>query len=875
MMLMTEAGIMAEADARVFGLLMSANRTARRMMAADRTIAGAYARVATLRRKQEAKASRDHARADRELVRELGASVAPGWGRTFVVRMPGSPPATFQSASATLRAAARASTTVRAIRAYTTPLRDTRGRVALYMDIKYRGLKSKGWRPGLSADHIGYILRELALEMAEAQLGRPISNMGETAEEIIACWRALEEVEAGYRANAKVQYRIVWNLPHELDADQRRALVEGFCERTFGRLGLPYVAAIHDPDAKGDRRNHHAHICFSTRPCERSGDHEWAIAEEKVNGLTDKPGLRLVRALAAAHMNRACRAAGSTTLFTHQTYAERGIDAERQAHVGPEAMAAHDRGEAVGVISHNAAIVQRNELAVERQQVERQLDATQHLERLLAEADGMAERRSVVRAGRDAADALLDAAKAFARAVVRSARSGNYLSIRAFELRARAMRVQRRLPVPERRVVARAAVAQVLSLTPQIGRRASARSERLASTTLAAVPRLIGGARAIRAASAVTSPSGNRTASARVERAGNIVRVSARVVADSRSHAATLISASQAHADLRAIEPRLVDRRAADRQRRHDEAERRRDADLQRERDADVARQRAARIEEACRILLDTPVRPYRRNGRTLHLDLAPLTAIERDLVGSVGIGDPSLRDALIARAKSDAQADAASNPEAAPAPSAAQQPPADAIAVPEADDGKRINTALSALRDRDEWVRQDADGLFTFSEAALQAAGLNPADVITPAVQHEIEAIGFGQVDRLDPVITDMSGRPPFIINEDTIKLDPRFPADLRNDVTRWSAEPQFRALVAKLWPQLGIDRPSQSARDNASKATAQRCVNMAKQVADTDTDPQRDVQVEKGDRVDPGVNRPVRRFHPGMIPGGGGMGS
>lgn len=405
-MLMTEAGIMAEADARVFGMLMSANRTARRLMAADRTMAGAYARVATLRRMQDAKASRQHERADRELARELGASITPGWGRTFLVRMPVSPPASSKPSSVSVKTAGRASTARRAIRAYAAPLRDSRGRVALYMKVKYRGFGSKGWRPGLSADHIGYILRDLALEMAEAQLGRPISNMGERVEEIEACWRALEEVEAGYRANSKVQYRIVWNLPHELDADQRRGLVEEFCERTFGRLGLPYIAAIHEPDAKSDRRNYHAHICFSTRPCERISDHEWAIAEEKINGLTDKPGLRLVRSLAAAHMNRACRSAGLTILFTHQTYAERGLDAERQTHVGPEAMAAHDRGEFVGVIARNAMIVEQNEAAIAGQRVEQQLDATAHLRKLLEQAERASIRRSGVIAGIDAAHRL-------------------------------------------------------------------------------------------------------------------------------------------------------------------------------------------------------------------------------------------------------------------------------------------------------------------------------------------------------------------------------------------------------------------------------------------------------------------------------------
>lgn len=826
------------------------------------------------------------------------------------------------------------------------------------MDIKYRGLKSKGWRPGLSADHIDYILRELALEQAEAQLGRPISNMGETVEEIIACWRALEAVEAGYRANAKVQYRIVWNLPHDLDADQRRVLVEEFCERTFGRLGLPYVAAIHEPDAAGDRRNHHAHICFSTRPCERIGDHQWAVAEEKVNGLTDKPGLRLERALAAAHMNRACRAAGMTTLFTHQTYAERGLDAERQAHVGPEAMAAHDRGEAVGVIARNAAIVERNETAIARQQVERQLDATLHLQRLLEEADRAAHRRSPARAGREAADALLEAAKGATRRVVRQVRSGERLGARALELRTRAVRVQRRLQVLPRRAPTIQPVARLVKDVARLGHHPATARKRPAPAVSVAVSRLSTHAHSTGAALAARLVRNIGMTTERLPPASTLVRLGTAI-------AAAQVSASRARADLREIKERhsernaaaavareaavrdavltstallvtvengrlranlgvlavadrdafleldagiqrtlLIDRHAADQQRQRDNADRIRAVDLQRERDADAARQVAARIKEACRILREAEIRPYRRKGRTLHLDFARLSATDRDVVASVGIGDPSLRAALIARATSDAQIDAAAIVGPARSPATAEPLPANTTPATGTHGGDdRIGTALAVLRTRDDWVRQDGDGLFTFSEAALRAAGLGRADIVTPNVQREIEAIGFEQVDRFDPVLADVSGDSPFLVDQSKIRLDPRFPAALRDDVARWSDEPQFRAFAATVWPHLGIDRtPAPGEIDNAAGVPPPTLVPPAvaaidpwfqaaavrqRAMADWDATERHDdigmarpgQPLARPGRDAPGaeiIPEPVRlvRLHPGMIPGGSGMG-
>ena len=399
MQLIGEDGVMAQADARAFAMLMAPNRTARRLMAADRTIAGAINRVATMRRRLEAGAKRAYAIADRALQRELAESIAPGWGRTFRVKMQ-SPP--FRSASdRKISRSKMAPSAARPLRRYRTPLIDARGRVALYMNVTYKGFKSKGWRSGLAAAHIEYIFRDGSLEEGDVQLAHPISNMGESVEEIEAAWRMLETVEEGYRANAKVQYRMVLNLPHGLSAGQRRSFVHEFCERTFARLGLPYAAALHVPDELSDQRNVHAHIVFSTRPCERTASFQWDVAEEKVNGLTDKAGLFRLRALCAAHMNQACRFAGLATRFTHLSYQARGLNAQRQERVGPERMAAFDRGETVAVIESNARIVKLNELGVATGRTAKKLGLAQRETALLARSVEIAARRRYVHAQRD------------------------------------------------------------------------------------------------------------------------------------------------------------------------------------------------------------------------------------------------------------------------------------------------------------------------------------------------------------------------------------------------------------------------------------------------------------------------------------------
>lgn len=717
MMLQTEDGILAEADARVFRMLMSANRTSRRLMAADRTIAGAHRRVATIRRIRQARSAREHAKADRDLAKEM-ARVGQGWGRTFVIKME---PKRASAKSGSTKSLSRVSRSRRAIQTYAAPLRDGRGRIALYMNIKYRGLKSKDWRPGLAADHIGYIMRDEALETSAAHVGKLITNMGETVEEIIACWHALEAVEEGYRANAKVQYRIVWNLPHKLDADQRHALVEEFCDRTFGRLGLPYAAAIHKPDIDGDERNYHAHICFSTRPCERTADHQWSIAEEKVNGLTDKSGLKLVRALGAAHMNRACRAAGLSTLFTHLTYAERGIDAERQAHVGPAAMAAHDRGDHVATIASNAMIADRNEHAVARQHLEQQLDATIHLQRLLAQAEETSAIRATIAVQLEAAQVVWRAAIKIITSKVGDQASRNHSQSRetVSRLQTQAVAFQRRIALPSH---ALPFVAPTLALRDRAARLIeplTALPGRDTKPVAIAVAEQIGErARALRTGlvSALSSPSGTthrvpgqkieiacRTVSARISE----LEQSATIASQSRSELQTVevrlaqrraaevekklvrmrdaicsaplefaVKDGEVRVDLAALaddarlafqsldqdtqRELLIERYEADQKSKRDENTRKRAQEAARVREANAEQRRATQIAQACRVIRLARSRPYRLDGKTICPDWTALAADERECLDAVSIAEPLVQEAFKDRIAADAGLDRA-----------------------------------------------------------------------------------------------------------------------------------------------------------------------------------------------------------------------
>ncbi|KQN92732.1 hypothetical protein ASE95_08690 [Sphingomonas sp. Leaf231] len=89
----------------------------------------------------------------------------------------------------------------------------------------------------------------------------------------------------------RTQYRYVAELPHELGADDRAAIVRDFCDHlgsfaldAEGRSsGMMYTAVIHAPGPGNDRRNYHLHVIAHDRPAKwmpGPGKWDFEIAEE-------------------------------------------------------------------------------------------------------------------------------------------------------------------------------------------------------------------------------------------------------------------------------------------------------------------------------------------------------------------------------------------------------------------------------------------------------------------------------------------------------------------------------------------------------------------------------------------------------------------
>ena len=113
-----------------------------------------------------------------------------------------------------------------------------------------------------------YIENPRKLESGE-QVLFSFGTIGDRFEDRVAFWEQLEQAEA--HPSARVQHRLIVELPHEATPQARFDMVKDFCQR-FADDGIPYWAALHAPGAKNDSRNFHAHIVYSERPAERIKD---------------------------------------------------------------------------------------------------------------------------------------------------------------------------------------------------------------------------------------------------------------------------------------------------------------------------------------------------------------------------------------------------------------------------------------------------------------------------------------------------------------------------------------------------------------------------------------------------------------------------
>lgn len=147
-------------------------------------------------------------------------------------------------------------------------------------------------------------------------------------------WNAVEKSET--RSNSQVAREIQLSLPHELNAEQRLALVREFVQENFVARGMVADVALHAPPRDGDQRNFHAHVMLTTREIGADG-----FARTKQRDWNSQATLEGWREAWAATQNRHLRQVlgAQAPQVSHRSYAEQGIERVPTQHLGPAATA--------------------------------------------------------------------------------------------------------------------------------------------------------------------------------------------------------------------------------------------------------------------------------------------------------------------------------------------------------------------------------------------------------------------------------------------------------------------------------------------------------------------------------------------------------
>lgn len=179
-------------------------------------------------------------------------------------------------------------------------------------------------------------------------------------------WNTVEKVERRKDAVLAREFEIAF--PCELNAEQRKQLLNELCQKLVEKYNVVVDAAIHAPhtDSGSDERNYHAHIMFTTRAINENGD----FAAKKYRDFSRDNGTETVcdwRADFADLCNKHLELAGFDERVDHRSYADQNKDyLEPTVHEGPAVTAMRRRGIDTEISLNNDEIKVRNTDAIER-----------------------------------------------------------------------------------------------------------------------------------------------------------------------------------------------------------------------------------------------------------------------------------------------------------------------------------------------------------------------------------------------------------------------------------------------------------------------------------------------------------------------------
>lgn len=179
-------------------------------------------------------------------------------------------------------------------------------------------------------------------------------------------WNTVEKVERRKDAVLAREFEIAF--PSELNAEQRKQLLDELCQKLVEKYNVVVDAAIHAPhvESGSDARNYHAHIMFTTRAINENGE----FSAKKYRDFSRDNGTQTVcdwREDFADLCNKHLELAGFDERVDHRSYKDQEKDyLEPTVHEGPAVTAMRRRGIDTEISLNNDEIKVRNADAVQR-----------------------------------------------------------------------------------------------------------------------------------------------------------------------------------------------------------------------------------------------------------------------------------------------------------------------------------------------------------------------------------------------------------------------------------------------------------------------------------------------------------------------------
>ena len=168
-----------------------------------------------------------------------------------------------------------------------------------------------------------------ARDIADKWIAAP--ERAEWAHDRATLWNAAEGREV--RSNSVTAREYLVALPSELNAAQRRELVDAFATHLVDRYGIAVDVCLHNPSKDGDQRNHHAHMLTTTRRVDATGlTEKTRELDDKVTGPQEILGLRQ---RLSDLTNEALERARVERRVDPRSHRERGLEEAPQRKDGP------------------------------------------------------------------------------------------------------------------------------------------------------------------------------------------------------------------------------------------------------------------------------------------------------------------------------------------------------------------------------------------------------------------------------------------------------------------------------------------------------------------------------------------------------------